>query len=66
MDVVVKIFRGIHGVGKDIAQRWYQLGYRTLDDIKAKVDNLTEPQKLGLKYYDVSFLIFLLIYIPRI
>lgn len=51
------IFQRIHGVGVSVARKWYeQLGLRTLDDVKNKVDRnelqLTASQLKGLKYVD--------------
>lgn len=46
---VIEIFEGIYGVGPVLAKKWYQQGYKTLDDIP--VESLTYAQALGLKYY---------------
>ena len=54
---IVSIFYGIYGVGFNIAQEWYDKGYRNLDDIRKNSDILTEDQKIGLLYYDVNFYI---------
>lgn len=35
-----------------MAQKWYSMGCRTLDDVSSKVPRLSHMQKLGLKYYD--------------
>ncbi|ODV63455.1 DNA-directed DNA polymerase IV [Ascoidea rubescens DSM 1968] len=48
---VLTIFRNVYGVGPAIAKNWYDLGYRTLDDIKNNVQ-LTTAQQYGIKYYD--------------
>ncbi|KAJ3151894.1 hypothetical protein HDU86_006026 [Geranomyces michiganensis] len=48
---VLQLFRGIHGCGAKTAQKWYSLGYRTLQDLQDKA-NLTHNQALGIKYYD--------------
>jgi DNA polymerase lambda len=49
-------FMKVWGVGPSIAERWYTLGCRTIDDVKKKVKenklNLTEQQKVGLKYFN--------------
>ena len=41
LKIICDLFEGIHGVGNETSQRWYQLGHRTLDDIRDKVTNLT-------------------------
>lgn len=50
-DEVMERFLNIHGVGPKTAERWYQLGYKTLKDIIKNVE-LTPAQKIGIKYYD--------------
>ncbi|ODV95338.1 hypothetical protein PACTADRAFT_33910 [Pachysolen tannophilus NRRL Y-2460] len=45
-------FMKIYSVGPTIAKNWYDRGYRTIEDIEKKVDNLTSNQKLGIKYYN--------------
>ncbi|GAU92410.1 hypothetical protein RvY_04493 [Ramazzottius varieornatus] len=47
----MNLFVNMHGVGTKTAQKWVQMGYRTLDDLKEKV-KLTPEQAVGLKYYD--------------
>ena len=42
----IKLFQEIHGVGPKIAEKWYLLGWRTLDDIE--IDQLTHAQRIGL------------------
>ncbi|XP_055353793.1 DNA polymerase lambda-like isoform X2 [Paramacrobiotus metropolitanus] len=51
INVVINLFVNIHGVGTKTAQRWAQMGYRTLDDVREKA-SLTTEQKIGLQYYD--------------
>ncbi len=46
---VIEIFEGIFGVGPVLAKKWYQQGYKTLEDLP--VESLTYAQTLGLKYY---------------
>lgn len=47
----LEIFTNIWGVGPSTAESWFQLGCRTLDDIKEKI-SLSKQQQIGLKYYD--------------
>lgn len=48
---LMKLFKGIHGVGTVIAQKWIDEGMRSLHDISIRSD-LTSQQRLGLQYYD--------------
>ena len=48
----IELFEKIHGVGIKKAQEWYNKGYRTIDDLKAEYDNMTDAQKLGYYYFD--------------
>lgn len=43
----------INSIGLKRAERFYELGYRTLDDLKEDPD-LTHAQKIGLQYFSVS------------
>ncbi|KAM4636943.1 DNA nucleotidylexotransferase [Discoglossus pictus] len=48
-----KIFTSVFGVGLKTAEKWYRMGFRTLEDIKNKQDiKLTKMQKTGFLYYD--------------
>ena len=47
---VLKLFESIDGVGPVTAKKWYDLGYRNLDDLKDV--KMTPKQQLGYKYYD--------------
>ncbi|KAF5372585.1 hypothetical protein D9758_005201 [Tetrapyrgos nigripes] len=51
---VLKIFRGIYGVGNRIGLQWYNQGARTLQDLKTGKFGikLTPAQKIGLEFYD--------------
>ncbi|KAI8443191.1 hypothetical protein BY996DRAFT_4538680, partial [Phakopsora pachyrhizi] len=53
-DKVQNSFMGIYGVGNVFAVKWYRLFLRSLRDVKKlKGDiKLSEPQRIGLKYYD--------------
>ena len=55
----LELFTGIWGVGHATAMKWYNIGHRTLDDIRNNVE-LNHRQKMGLKYYHD-----LLVKIPR-
>jgi len=46
---VIDLFRTLHGVGPITANRFYDLGFRTLDDLWYKAD-LTEAQKTSIYY----------------
>lgn len=48
---VAKIFEGIYGVGPVTAGKWYNQGYRTLEDLKLIYSTFTDAQKLGYYYY---------------
>lgn len=45
----LEIFKGIYGVGAVTAKKWYDLGYRTLEDLKNV--KKTNAQQLGYIYY---------------
>ncbi|KAI0183919.1 hypothetical protein EV127DRAFT_253857 [Xylaria flabelliformis] len=47
----LKLFCNVYGVGVPTAQRWVELGYRTLDDLRTKA-TLTTNQQLGVDHYD--------------
>lgn len=42
----------VWGVAESTAERWYQAGCRTLEDVKAKVTNLSVMQQVGLCHYE--------------
>jgi len=48
---VMKIFEGIHDVGEKTAEKWYQAGYRTLEDLQKIYHTMASSQKLGYTYY---------------
>lgn len=48
---VLTLFSDIYGVNMKTANRFYDLGYRTLEDLE-KSNILNENQKIGLKYYN--------------
>lgn len=49
---VTELFKGLHGVGEITAGKWYNKGWRTLDDVRAHIDTLTNAQAVSLQYYD--------------
>ncbi|KAI1121617.1 hypothetical protein F5Y10DRAFT_255897 [Nemania abortiva] len=52
-------FCDVYGAGIPTAQKWVELGYRTLDDLRTKA-KLTASQQIGLEHYED-----LLLRIPR-
>jgi DNA polymerase/3'-5' exonuclease PolX len=48
---IIDLFKSVHGIGPVTAKRYYDLGYRTLDDLWNR-GNLTNAQKLGIIYYE--------------
>ncbi|XP_029419893.1 DNA-directed DNA/RNA polymerase mu isoform X2 [Nannospalax galili] len=48
----MKVFTQIFGVGVKTANRWYQEGLRTLDDLREQPQRLTQQQKAGLQHYE--------------
>ncbi|KAL5021152.1 hypothetical protein ScPMuIL_000307 [Solemya velum] len=48
---ILEMFTNIWGAGPHTARTWYQMGFRTLDDVKNKA-NLTHQQEVGLRLYD--------------
>ncbi|XP_031310468.1 DNA-directed DNA/RNA polymerase mu isoform X3 [Camelus dromedarius] len=55
---IMKLFTQIFGVGVKTADRWYQEGLRTLDDLREQPQRLTQQQKAGLRHHqDLSALI---------
>ena len=48
---MLNLFKGIYGVGDSIALKWYQMGWRTLEDVNNHNEDLSHDQKIGLKYY---------------
>ncbi|XP_064146348.1 DNA-directed DNA/RNA polymerase mu isoform X5 [Loxodonta africana] len=47
----MKLFTQIFGVGVKTADRWYQEGLRTLDDLLKQPQKLTQQQKVGLQHH---------------
>ncbi|CAO2640506.1 DNA-directed DNA/RNA polymerase mu [Lemmus lemmus] len=47
----MKLFTHVFGVGVKTANRWYQEGLRTLDELREQPQKLTKQQKAGLQYY---------------
>ncbi|XP_052590389.1 DNA-directed DNA/RNA polymerase mu isoform X2 [Peromyscus californicus insignis] len=49
---VIQLFTQVFGVGVKTANRWYQEGLRTLDELREQPQRLTHQQKAGLQYYE--------------
>ncbi len=47
----MELFSKVWGAGPSTARKWIQAGWRTLDDLRANVDQLTRSQQIGLKHY---------------
>ncbi|XP_027623083.1 DNA-directed DNA/RNA polymerase mu isoform X5 [Tupaia chinensis] len=47
----MKLFTQVFGVGVKTANRWYQEGLRTLDDLRKQSQRLTRQQRAGLQYH---------------
>lgn len=47
----ISLFGEVWGIGPTTALKFYEKGYRTLDDLKRE-ESLTHAQRLGLKYFD--------------
>lgn len=46
------LFGGIYGVGPATAKRWYDMGYRSLDELQTAAAKLLSPfQMIGLQHY---------------
>ncbi|XP_045420723.1 DNA-directed DNA/RNA polymerase mu isoform X2 [Lemur catta] len=50
----MKLFTQIFGVGVRTADRWYQEGLRTLDDLREQPQRLTQQQKVGSPALEAS------------
>ena len=45
-------FSSVLGAGEKTAQKWWDAGMRSLDDLRKNPNLLTHEQKIGLKYYN--------------
>ncbi len=50
-DAVIIVFTKIYGVGPKTAEKWYQQGYRSLDQLASLYLQMTSAQQLGYQYY---------------
>ncbi|XP_043912851.1 DNA nucleotidylexotransferase [Protopterus annectens] len=49
----IKLFKSVFGVGPKTAEKWYWMGFRSLEEIKQDQTLIfTKMQKAGLLYYD--------------
>jgi hypothetical protein len=51
---VIRLFKGVYGVGTTTAQQWYAAGCRTLNDVIAGKEDITlsSAQKIGIQFYE--------------
>ncbi len=47
----LELFGRVWGAGPATALRWYELGMRTLDDLRARQDLLNRHQEVGLRLF---------------
>uniref|UniRef100_A0A8C5PKK3 DNA nucleotidylexotransferase n=1 Tax=Leptobrachium leishanense TaxID=445787 RepID=A0A8C5PKK3_9ANUR len=48
-----KLFTSVFGVGLKTAEKWYRMGFKTIEEIKSNPDlKLTKMQKYGFQYYE--------------
>jgi DNA polymerase/3'-5' exonuclease PolX len=50
-DSILQTFEKIHGVGPKTAEKWYNQGYRSLEDLAKIYNKMTDAQKMGYYYY---------------
>lgn len=48
----VAIFKKIEGVNKITADKWYEEGYRTLQDLQSKYPTMTHAQQIGYYFFN--------------
>lgn len=48
---VIALFTKLHGVGDVTAEKWYNEGYRTLEDLAVLYPGMTSAQQLGYRYH---------------
>lgn len=50
---VTQLFQNIHGVGKVTAEKWFEAGYKTLEELYPLYENsvMTPAQKIGYVFY---------------
>lgn len=46
------LFSNIWGTGTGTAKKWYNMGFRTLEDLKRHPEVLNKDQALGVKYFE--------------
>eukprot|EP00878_Enallax_costatus_P015250 GHUV01015968.1.p1 GENE.GHUV01015968.1~~GHUV01015968.1.p1 ORF type:complete len:808 (+),score=308.86 GHUV01015968.1:556-2979(+) len=49
---VMALFMGVWGVAECTAEKWFQAGCKSVQDVRDKIDHLTAQQRVGLKFYD--------------
>jgi DNA polymerase lambda len=52
MSKVIELFDSVWGIGVETATRFYQKGFRTLEDLRKNEHLLNVWQKVGLKYHE--------------
>ena len=51
-EAILQLFEKIHGVGIKTAEKWYQKGYRTIEDLKKEYVHMTDAQKISYYFFD--------------
>lgn len=48
----LELFKSIYGVGEKQAEKWYDMGLRTLEQLMGVYYSMTDAQKLGYQHYN--------------